>query len=169
MAINPNPPADLFAPRKALTEHLQKLVEQGVIRGVAQAQDFSEVMDGVQSANHAFVYVTYDKSKGTSAQGVHSIKSTDVYTVILAWRNNRADISNQGQGMDDAGTVKSVIEFHVHGWAIDNQYKSETTGRPFVISDSSPEAFYRSGGWAFYPMAFEIVVTRTRPTLQPKT
>ncbi len=163
MAINPNPPTDLFAPRKALTDHLQKLVEQGVIRGVLQAQDFSEVMDGVQSANHGFVYVTYDKSKNIKAQGTHSIKSTEVYTVILAWRNNRADISNQGQGMDEAGTVKSLIEFHVHGWTIDNAYKSATTGSPFVISDSSPEAFYRAGGWGFYPMAFDIPVTRVRP------
>lgn len=164
MAINPiNPMADLFAPRKALTDHLQKLVEQGVIRGVAQAQDFSEVMDGVTPANHGFVYVTYDKSKNTTTQGIHSIKSTEVYTLILAWRNNRSELSNDGHGMDVAGVTKSLIEFHVHGWTIDNQYRSATTGKPFIISESSPEAFYRAGGWGFYPMSFDIEVTRVRP------
>ncbi len=53
---------DLFKPRKALTEHLQKLVESGVIRGVEQAEDFAEIMDGARQPTHGFVYVAHDKS-----------------------------------------------------------------------------------------------------------
>ncbi len=155
---------DLFKPRKALTEHLQKLVEQGIIRGVAQAEDFADVMDGKVPANHAFIYVTFDKSKAIKAQGKHSITSTDTYTLILAWQNNRPTRSDFGHGMDEAGEIKSAIEFHVHGWQIDGDYASKTTGKPFSITDS-PEAFYRSGGWAFYPMSFDINLTRTRKPL----
>ena len=71
---------DLFAPRKALTAHLEQLVEQGLnagIRGVGQAQDLSDVLDGRESAQHGFVYVTYDKSKNITAQGKNSIRSVE--------------------------------------------------------------------------------------------
>lgn len=152
---------DLFSPRKALTAHLEKLVAKGTIRGVAQAEDLADVLDGKQAALHGFVYVTYDKSKNITSQGKHSIKSTEVYTLILAWQNNRPDRSNHGHGMDDAGMVKSEIEFHVHGYTLSGDYASKTTGKPFSISDS-PEAFYRSQGWAYYPISFEIPLIRTR-------
>ena len=158
---------DLFAPRKALTAHLEQLVEQGLnagIRGVGQAQDLSNVLDGREPAQHGFVYVTYDKSKNISTQGKNSIKSTETYTVTLAWRNNRADRSGHGHGMDDSGMAKSLVEFHVYGWTIDGEYASQTTGKPFTLSESTPEAFYRPGGWAYYPMSFDIPLTRIRPT-----
>lgn len=159
---------DLFAPRKALTAHLQALVEQGVIRGVGQAHDFADVMDGVIPPNHGFVYVTYDKSSNISTQGKSSIKSIETYTLLLAWRNNRSERSHHSHGMDDAGQVKSAIEFFVHGWTIGNdsqssEFKSLSMGSPFVLSATSPEAFYRSGGWAYYPISFDITVIRTRP------
>lgn len=156
---------DLFAPRKALTAHLEKLVTQGVIRGVGQAQDLADVLGDKQPANHGFVYVTYDKSKNISTQGKHSIRSTEVYTLILAWRNNRPNLSNHGQGMDEAGAVKAAIEFHVHGFSLAGDYQSPSTGKPFMLSDISPEAFYRSGGWAYYPMSFDIDFIRVK---QPK-
>ncbi len=164
MTIDPNfdQNFDLFAPRKALTQHLQKLVESGVIRGVGQSEDFADIMDGGQQANHNFVYVAYDKSSNLSVQGQNSIKSTETYTVILAWRNNRALRSNHSHGMDNAGQVKAAIEFHVHGYKIDGELASRSTGKPFQITNS-PEAFYRKDGWAFYPMSFEIGITRTRP------
>lgn len=152
---------DLFAPRKALTAHLESLVKAGVIRGVGQADDFADVMDGGQPANHAHVYVVYDKSSNVTAQGKYSIKSTETYTVILAWQNARPTRSGHGHGMDGAGEVKSAIEFHVHGWTPDGEYRSRTTGKPFFITNS-PEAFYRTGGWAFYPMSFDIDIIRTR-------
>lgn len=153
---------DLFSPRKALTAHLEVLVKRGVIRGVAQAQDLADVLDGIQPANHSFVYVTYDKSKNIQTQGRHSIKSTEVYTVILAWQNNRPVRSGHGQGMDNAGEVKAAIEFHVHGYTPDGGYASKTTGKPFSLSDTTPEAFYRPQGWAYYPMSFDIPFTRTK-------
>ncbi len=152
---------DLFLPRKALTAHLQKLVDDGVIRGVGQAENFADIMDGATQANHRFVYVAYDKSSNLSAQGSNSIKSTETYTVILAWQNNRPARSNHSHGMDEAGEVKAAIEFHVHGWTLDGQYRSHSTGKPFLITDS-PEAMYRAGGWAFYPMSFAIDIIRTR-------
>lgn len=155
---------DLFAPRKALTTHLEKLIDGKMIRGVEQAQDLSDVLDGRQPAQHGFVYVTYDKSKDITSQGKNSIKSTETYTVTLAWRNNRADRSGHGHGMDDSGIVRNVVEFHVHGWMIDGDYASQSTGKPFTLSTSTPEAFYRPDGWAYYPMSFDIPVTRTRPT-----
>lgn len=155
---------DLFMPRKALTAHLEKLIDGTMIRGVGQAQDLSNVLDGREPAQHGFVYVTYDKSKNISTQGKNSIKSTETYTVTLAWRNNRADRSGHGHGMDDSGLAKSIVEFHVHGWTIDGEYSSQTTGKPFTLSESTPEAFYRPDGWAYYPMSFDISLTRTRPT-----
>ncbi|WP_230660463.1 hypothetical protein [Psychrobacter sp. I-STPA10] len=159
---------DLFNPRKALTTHLQQLVEQGIIRGVGQAQDLSDVLDGREPSMHGFVYVTFDKSKNISTQGKNTIKSTEVYTVTLAWRNNHSERSNHGQGMDEAGEVKAALEFYINGWVIGSdkhsqEYASPTMGKPFVLSESSPEAFYRPDGWAYYPMAFEIMVTRVRP------
>lgn len=155
---------DLFAPRKALTAHLERLIDGEMIRGVAQAQDLSDVLDGREPAQHGFVYVTYDKSKDISTQGRNSIKSTEVYTVTLAWRNNRSDRSGHGHGMDASGTAKSLVEFHVHGWMIEGDYASRTTGKPFMLSSSTPEAFYRPGGWAYYPIAVEIPLIRVRPT-----
>lgn len=152
---------DLFSPRKALTAHLEALVQQGVILGVGQAQDMADLLNGRQQKQHAFAYVSYDKSKNIKSK-VNSITSTEVYTVILAWQNNRPDYSNQGQGMDDAGTVKAEIEFHVNGYTLSGERASKTTGKPFVISETPPEAFYRPQGWAFYPMAFEIQFTRTK-------
>ncbi|PID65026.1 MAG: hypothetical protein CR977_02510 [Gammaproteobacteria bacterium] len=152
----------MFKPRKALTEHLQKLVESGVIRGVEQAEDFAEIMDGARQPTHGVVYVAHDKSQNFSAQGKSSIKQTEVYTVILAWRNNRPTRSNHSHGMDEAGEVKDAIDWHIHGWLPAGQYRSKSTGKPFIITDS-PETFYRPGGWAFYPMAFAIDITRQRP------
>ena len=156
---------DLFAPRKALTAHLEKLVGQGSdtgIRGVAQAQDLSDVLSS-GSHNHAYVYVTYDKSRNISTQGTNSIKSVETYTVTLAWRNNRPERANDCHGMDDAGAVKAMLEFYIHGWTIDGDYASATTGKPFTLNENPPEAFYRPNGWAYYPIAFDILVTRTRP------
>lgn len=155
---------DLFMPRKALTAHLEKLIDGVLIRGVEQAQDLSDVLDGRQPAQHGFIYVTYDKSKDITSQGKNSIKSTETYTVTLAWRNNRADRSGHGHGMDDSGIVRNIVEFHVHGWTIDGDYASQTTGKPFTIDTSPPQAFYRPGGWAYYPMSFDIPLTRVRPT-----
>ena len=154
---------DLFAPRKALTAHLEQLIDGVMIRGVGQAQDLSDVLDGREPAQHGFVYVTFDKSKNISTQGKNSIKSVETYTLTLAWRNSRADRSGHGHGMDDAGIAKDLIEFHVHGWMIDGDYASPTTGKPFTLAPNPPEAFYRPGGWAYYPMSFDIPVTRTRP------
>lgn len=152
---------DLYAPRKWLTQHLEKLVEAGVIRGVGQAEDFADIMDGGATANHGFVYVTYDKGRGYSTQGKNSIKNTQVYTLILAWRNNRPARSGHGHGMDEAGEVQDAVEFHVHGASMDGELHSRSTGKPFFITDP-PETFYRAGGWEFQPMSFEIDIIRTR-------
>lgn len=153
---------DKFAPRKALTAHLEKLVQAKVIRGVSQAEDFAEVMSGNQVASHGFVYVAYDKPKNLGTQGKHSIKSTEIYTVILAWRNNRPPRSNHGHGMDEAGEVMDAVEWHVHGYTPGkDEINSITTAKSFYLTDTD-EAFYRQGGWAFYPMSFAIDITRIR-------
>lgn len=153
---------DLFSPRKALTAHLEKLVKRGVIRGVAQAESLAEVIDGNEPATHAFVYVAYDKSKDIKVQGKNVIKSTEVYTVILAFQNNNPLRTNRGHGMDDAGLIKADIEFHVLGHTLSGELKSDSTGKPFTLNPNPPEAFYRSQGWAYYPMSFDIPFTRTR-------
>ncbi len=151
----------LYAPRKFLIKHLKQLVDDKVIRGVSHAEDFADVMDGVSQANHGFVYVIYDKSKGYSSQGKNAIKRTQVYTLILAWRNNRPARSNHGQGMDEVDDVQEAIEWHVHGQTLSGELHSKSTGKPFTITDP-PETFYRPNGWAFYPMSFEIDVIKTR-------
>lgn len=140
---------DLFAPRKALTRHLQQLVEIGVLREVAQAELFAEVMSGATPI-HQGAYIAYDGYSNVSTQGHNSQKLTQKYSVILAWRNQRPARSNHSHGMDEAGITIAKIINHVEGLAINERF-----GKRFTLTQGD-EAFYRPSGWAFYPIAFSI-------------
>ena len=132
--------ADLFAPRKALTAHLQKLVERGVLRYVGQHRELEQVLDN-QPAQHLGAYVAFDKYSDVSVQG-RNHKMTQHYTVILAVQNNRPARSGAGAGMDEAG-----------------EGALNTTpgyGKRFTLT-AADSAFYRHG-WAFYPLSFAIDV-----------
>ena len=148
--------ADLFAPRKALTAHLQKLVERGVLRYVGQHHELEQVLDN-QPAQHLGAYVAFDKYSDVSVQGRNQ-KMTQHYTVILAVQNNRPARSGAGAGMDEAGEVLAAIMSHVEGLRVDEGALNTTPGygKRFTLT-AADSAFYRSG-WAFYPLSFAIDV-----------
>lgn len=154
---------DLFAPRKALTAHLQKLVDSGVIRGVGQAHEFADIMAELTVANDGFVYVTYDNYSNVASQSSNSQKMTQAYTLYLAVRNNRPARSHHGHGMDDAGETLSAIMLHVQGLSAAGDKPSPGMSKRFNLAAPSEATRYRSGGWAFYPITFAIDVVNARP------
>lgn len=151
---------DIFAPRKALTAHLESLVKDKTIRAVGQSDEFAEIMSGGNHATHGAVYVAYDGYNNVSSQGHRSQKLTQKYTIILAWRNARSSRSNQGHGMDDAGEVIASLMLHVEGLSASGDKPNPGMNKKFTLTDS-PDAFYRSGGWAFYPISFTIDIINT--------
>ena len=57
--------ADLFAPRKILTAHLQTLVERGVLRYVGQHHELEQVFDGQPA--HTWALTSPSTNTATSA------------------------------------------------------------------------------------------------------
>nr|DAX69467.1 MAG TPA: hypothetical protein [Caudoviricetes sp.] len=154
--------ADLFAPRKILTAHLQTLVERGVLRYVGQHHELEQVFDG-QPAQHLGAYVAFDKYSDVSVQARNQ-KMTQHYTVILAVQNNRPARSGAGSGMDEAGEVLATIMSHVEGLRVDSGTPDTTPGygKRFTLA-AADSAFYRPG-WAFYPVSFAIDIINLKDT-----
>lgn len=143
--------ANLLAPYHVLINHLQQLVDDKTLRAVHQYYDFAEVMSGGQAVNRA-VYVAYDGYSNVVVNAHKNQKMTQKYSVILAVQNNRDPRSNHGHGLDNAGDIIGKIMRHVEGLSLpDNRVRRFTLEQP-------EEAFYRPGGWAFYPIAFSIDV-----------
>lgn len=144
---------DIFAPRKTLTDHLQALVDDGTLRRIGQHDELGEVLGAGTEPLHRAVYVSYDGYSNVSTQSHRSQKLTQKYTLLLAWRNARPSRSGQGNGMDEAGEVLSKLMLHIEGLAVGGDKPGHS--RRFTLTESE-NAFYRPGGWAFYPLTFQI-------------